>query len=203
MDQAAGHSVCVGHNLYYRLKVFTIALPPLSDRPEDILLLIAQYLRRLGPELNPRVERVAPEALELLRRHPWPGNVRELEGTLKQALLRATAPVLVPSDLPGGIRIPESAGVTRAASGLGPDLAAFLRARLAAGTEDLYAECQAFVERYLITQVLHHARGNQARAAQILGIARNSLRKKIRLLGITIDRVVGGGESDPEPDDDD
>src|SRR5262249_43136669 len=163
---------------YYRLKVFTIALPPLRDRPEDIPLLIHHYLRRLGCELDRRVERVAPEALELLRRHPWPGNVRELEGTLKQALLRTTAPVLGPSDLPDGIHIPESAGVTRVASGLGPDLAAFLRARLAAGTEDLYAEYQAFVERYLITQVLHRARGQQARAAQVLGIARNSLRKK-------------------------
>jgi len=79
---------------YYRLKVFTIAPPPLRDRPEDIPLLIHHYLRRLGCELNRRVERVAPEALELLRRHPWPGNVRELEGTLKQALLRSTAPVL-------------------------------------------------------------------------------------------------------------
>jgi two-component system nitrogen regulation response regulator GlnG len=190
-------------DLYYRLKVFTITLPPLRERSEDIPLLIHHYLRRLGCELNRRVERVAPEVLELLRCYPWPGNVRELEGTLKQALLRATAPVLVPSDLPDGIRHPESAGVLRAASASGPDVAAFLGARLAAGTEDLYAEFQAFVERYLIAEVLHHARGNQARAAQILGIARNSLRKKIRQLGLTIDRVVGGGDANPESDGDD
>jgi nitrogen regulation protein NR(I) len=189
-------------DLYYRLKVFTIALPPLRERPEDLPLLIDHYLRRLGPGLDRRVERVAPEALELLRRHPWPGNVRELEGTLKQALLRATTPVLVPGDLPGGLRHPESAGAPQAASASGPDVAAFLGARLAAGTEDLYAEFQALMERYLITQVLHHARGNQARAAQILGIARNSLRKKIRLLGLTIDRVVGDGDADPESEGD-
>jgi two-component system nitrogen regulation response regulator GlnG len=190
-------------DLYYRLQVFTIALPPLRDRPDDILLLIDHYLKRLGPELHRRVERVAPEALELLLTYRWPGNVRELEGTLKQALLRATAPVLVPNDFPDGIRNLEPANVARAPTDSAPDIAAFLGARLAAGTEDLYAEFQAFVERYLITQVLHHARGNQARAAQTLGIARNSLRKKIRLLGITIDRVVGSGEADPESDNDD
>ena len=77
-------------DLYYRLGIVTITLPPLRERAEDLPLLVDHFLRRFSPELGKEVDRIAPDALEVLRRHPWPGNIRELQSVLKQALLRAT-----------------------------------------------------------------------------------------------------------------
>ena len=87
-------------DLYYRLGVFTIHLPPLRERGEDLPLLVQFYLRRVSRELGREVREVAPEALARLRGYPWPGNVRELQSVLKQALLRAHGPVLLPEFLP-------------------------------------------------------------------------------------------------------
>src|SRR5207245_1921612 len=87
-------------DLYYRLGVFTIHLPPLRERGDDLALLVQFYLRRGSRELGREVREVAPEALERLRGYSWPGNVRELQSVLKQALLRAHGPVLLPDFLP-------------------------------------------------------------------------------------------------------
>ncbi len=87
-------------DLYYRLGVFTIHLPPLRERGDDLPLLVRHYVRRFSRELGREVQEVAPEALDRLRGHPWPGNIRELQSTLKQALLRASGPVLLPAFLP-------------------------------------------------------------------------------------------------------
>src|SRR5262249_29775808 len=87
-------------DLYYRLSVFTIRLPPLRERGEDLPLLVRHYLRRFSRELGRGVREIAPEALERLRRYSWPGNVRELQSVLKQALLRASGTVLLPTFLP-------------------------------------------------------------------------------------------------------
>src|SRR5271165_6885798 len=86
-------------DLYYRLGVFTIHLPPLRERGDDLPLLVQHYLRRFGRELGREVHEVAPEALERLRNHLWPGNIRELQSALKQALLQASGTVLLPSFL--------------------------------------------------------------------------------------------------------
>src|ERR1700756_3520653 len=87
-------------DLYYRLGVFTIHLPPLRERDDDLLMLVQYYLRRFNRELGREVREVAPEALERLRSYSWPGNVRELESVLKQALLQASGPALLPAFLP-------------------------------------------------------------------------------------------------------
>src|SRR5579872_5013457 len=87
-------------DLYYRLGVFTIHLPPLRERGDDLELMVRHYVRRFDRELGRDVQTVAPAALELLRRYPWPGNVRELQSVLKQALLQAAGPVLLPEFLP-------------------------------------------------------------------------------------------------------
>src|SRR5437879_5289719 len=87
-------------DLYYRLSVFTIHLAPLRDRGDDLLLLVRHYLRRLSRELEREVQEVAPDVLEHLRSYAWPGNIRELQSVLKQALLRASGPVLLPAFLP-------------------------------------------------------------------------------------------------------
>src|SRR5436305_224773 len=96
-------------DLYYRLGVFTIHLPPLRERGDDLPLLVRHYLRRSSRELGREVREVAPEALDRLRNYSWPGNIRELQSVLKQPLLKASGTVLLaaflpadqPQDLPG------------------------------------------------------------------------------------------------------
>ena len=173
-------------DLYYRLSIVTITLPPLRERAEDLPLLVNHFLKRFSPELGKEVDRIAPDALEVLRRHQWPGNIRELQSVLKQALLRAQGPLLVADFLPASIR-----GEEPADSSLAPfDWEGFLDDRLRAGSQDLYAESLAVMERSLLTRVLRHTGGNQVQAAKLLGITRGSLRTKIRTLGIQIGRSV-------------
>src|SRR6266446_3966085 len=101
-------------DLYYRLGVFTIHLPPLRERDDDLLMLVQYYLRRFNRELGREVREITPEGLERLRGYPWPGNVRELQSVLKQALLKASGPVLLPAFLP------ESLGETGAGASPAP-----------------------------------------------------------------------------------
>jgi two-component system nitrogen regulation response regulator GlnG len=175
-------------DLDYRLSVFTITLPPLRERAGDLPLLVEHFLQRFSPEMGKEIVQVAPEALEVLGRYPWPGNLRELQSVLRQALLRAQGPVLLADFLPPVVRgeAPPEAGPR----GADFDWEAFLEERLRGGSQDLYAEAMALVERSLVTRVLRHTRGNQLQAAKILGITRGSLRTKIRTLGITIERSV-------------
>jgi two-component system nitrogen regulation response regulator GlnG len=175
-------------DLYYRLGVFTIRLPPLRERGDDLLLLVQHYLRRFNRELGKDVQTVAPSALEVLRQYPWPGNVRELQSALKQALLRASGSVLMPEFLPDSLTRRNGAAPAAAEDAL--TLGQFIDGRIAAGSEDLYAEALRRMERLLVTKVLQHTGGNQLQAAKVLGITRGSLRNKVRELGITISRTV-------------
>jgi two-component system nitrogen regulation response regulator GlnG len=175
-------------DLYYRLGVFAIHLPPLHERGDDLLLLVQHYLRRFNRELGKDVQTVAPAALEVLRQYPWPGNVRELQSALKQALLRATGSVLMPEFLPDSLTKRNGAAAAAAEDIL--TLGQFIDGRIAAGSEDLYAEALRRLERLLVTKVLQHTGGNQLQAAKVLGITRGSLRNKVRELGITISRTV-------------
>jgi two-component system nitrogen regulation response regulator GlnG len=179
-------------DLYYRLSGYTIPLPPLRSRGDDLPLLVRHYVRRLNRELGKTVEEVAPETMERLQRYPWPGNVRELQSILRQALLQAAGRVLLPEFLPA---LHATAG-TAEVHETGESWEAFIDARLAAGSEDLYAESVQRLERLLLTKVLRHTGGNQVQAAKILGITRGSLRAKVRELGIRIERLVNGGDAE-------
>lgn len=173
-------------DLYYRLNVFSIDLPPLRQRGDDLRLLIDYLFQRFRTELTRPIDGLAPAALELLLRYPWPGNVRELESTLKQAILQASGNVLAAEDLPARLHgeAPPPTSVQEF------DLGCFIREALAAGTQTLYADALARLEDYLFREVLRHCAGNQAKAARTLGIARNSLRKKVSQFDITIDRTI-------------
>jgi two-component system nitrogen regulation response regulator GlnG len=190
-------------DLYYRLSVFTIRLPPLRERGDDLALLVQHYVRRFNRELGKNVEQVAPETLERLRNYPWPGNVRELQSVLKQALLQAAGPVLLPEFLPPQFHkaeADETAAPVQAPTAPGDllPLTQFIDERLQAGTESLYEESLRRMERILLTRVLQHTGGNQLQAAKLLGITRGSLRGKLRELGITIARTVAGGDEAAE-----
>jgi len=177
-------------DLYYRLSVFTIKLPPLRERGDDLPLLVGHFLKRFNRELDKNVTQVLPETLDLLRRHAWPGNLRELQSVLKQSLLQAAGPLLAPEFLPAYLQEPVRPPDEEAPTQAGFDLQHYIRERLEAGSVNLYDEALQLLERQLVTEVLRHTSGNQVQAAKILGITRNSLRHKIRTLDITIERSV-------------
>jgi DNA-binding NtrC family response regulator len=181
-------------DLYYRLGVFTIHLPPLRDRGDDLAMLVHHHVCRFSRELGREVREVAPEALRRLCDHPWPGNVRELQSVLKQALLRASGPVLLEAHLP---ELPGEPGGAAPAPRPGGafDLEDFLRQHLGPESHDLYAEAHRSLDRLLLPRVLEYTGGNQYQAARLLGIARQTLRVKFRELGLQVTRSV-------EPDED-
>jgi two-component system nitrogen regulation response regulator GlnG len=185
-------------DLFFRLNVFAIRLPPLRERGDDINLLIDYYVKRFGRELDRIVQVVPEETLEVLRRYPWPGNIRELQSVLKTALLQMSGGVLLPQFLPAavqGLAPPPDSTATEAGSF---DWDQFVRQRLQAGSEDLYAEALNVMEREVLTRVLQHCSGNQVQAARILGITRTTLRTKLRGLKLTIERAICAEDDQPE-----
>ncbi len=183
-------------DLYYRLNVYTIKLPALRDRGDDVALLADHFVRRFGRELNKDVRSIAPEAVELLRVYPWPGNVRELQSVIKQALLQITGPVLLPEFLPAPLRDlgKDVVGSAQASFNHG-DLTGFIQDQLRAGSTTLYSDYQAVTDRHLLTEVLRHTGGNLSQAARILGITRATLRTRLNALGIQVERSATSEET--------
>ena len=183
-------------DLYYRLNGYTIQLPPLRERGEDLSLLVDYFLLRANRDLGKEVRGVSPAAMDLLRRYSWPGNVRELQSVVRQSVLQTTGPVLLADFLPEIVRggsprrcRAASATMPGASTGSGSSTNAWRR-----GVEDLYDQALARMETELIARVLRRTGGNQLEAARILGVTRTTLRTKLRQLGIAIDRVVVGGD---------
>ena len=180
-------------DLFYRLNGVTITLPPLRERKDDLPLLLRHYLSRAALDLDkPGIEGISPEALELLMQYDWPGNVRELQSVVRQFVLMAAGPVIVPEFLPVELRgasrqpPPEPGDDGLPASDLRP----FVDDRLQTATTDLYAETLAMMERFLLTRVLRETEGNQSRAAEILGITRGKVRDRIAAFHIALDKSV-------------
>jgi two-component system nitrogen regulation response regulator GlnG len=183
-------------DLYYRLGVFTIHLPPLRERGEDLPLLVEHYLRHFSRELGREVRQAAPEALERLGNYAWPGNVRELQSVLRQALLRASGSVLLQAFLPPLAGEALAAVAIPAGAPLAPDanLKAFVSSCLNSAPGDLYDEAHRHMDRLLLAQVLTHAGGNQCQAASRLGVSRMTLRRRLRELGLKASRWPAGEE---------
>jgi len=184
-------------DLYYRLGVFTIHLPPLRERGDDLELLVRFYLRRVSRDLGREVREVAAEALERLRGYSWPGNLRELQSVLKQAILRAHGPVLLPDFLPEFPRLPGEPATPAAPQEGRVDLEAFVHQRLGPDSRDLYKETQRELDRLLLPRVLEYTGFKQQRAALLLGIARQTLRLKLRDLGLCVPRPGEAENDDP------
>ena len=145
-------------DLYYRLNVVTLTVPPLRERPQDIPLLAQHFLEKFAAAAARPVRRLAPEALALLTGYHWPGNVRELEHAIERAVALASAEMLLPDDFPPHLRA-EPAEV----------------ARLPAARMTLEE-----VKRWYVSKVLQESGGNKLRAAELLGIDRSTL---YRILG--------------------
>ena len=179
-------------DLYYRLNVFSIAMPPLRQRREDLPQMVDFLVRRLARELLQPVRSIAAEVIPILACYPWPGNVRELQSVLKQAILQTTGPVLMPDDLPAFVR----EGPPRPPLAWTCDRSQWAELAAAGSTVEppgMYPKALALMERTLIPLVLRHTLGNQTAAAALLGITRASLRFKIRTLGIDVGQAARNG----------
>jgi two-component system nitrogen regulation response regulator GlnG len=184
-------------DLYYRLSVFTIPLPPLRERGEDLPMLVQHYIRSFNRELGREIREIAPEVLALLSAYSWPGNVRELQSVLKQALLQASGAVLVPAFLPEHLtHSHENAAMPKWEAASESDFEAFIQQRLESGSGDLYGDAHEKLDRILLPLVLRFTDGNQHQAARLLGIARQTLRQKLRDLGLSISHSVQADEND-------
>src|SRR4051794_7221246 len=183
-------------DLYYRLGVFTIHLPPLRQRGDDLPLLVHHYVRRLNRELSRDVREVTPEAMGRLRSYAWPGNIRELQSVLKQALLRATGPVLVPAFLPESLGGPRTTLVATAADEGVLRVEPFVRQRMDAGSKEIYQEAHQQLDRLLLPLVLESTDGNKLQASRLLGITRKTLRLRLRTLGLSDLMSAEGDEDD-------
>jgi len=176
-------------DLFFRLNVVRITVPPLRERRADVPELIDFFLDKVNRELGTELVGVSAEARELLLRHSWPGNVRELENALVRAAVLARGRSLVPEDFAlAGQPRQAASDVLPLEEAVRQRLADLLVADATAAPSDLHAMLISAVERPLIEVVLERAGGNQVKAADMLGINRNTLRKKITELGIEIRR---------------
>ena len=174
-------------DLYYRLNVVPIRLPPLRERKEDVPLLMEHFLRKLGAE--GRIE-MTPEAMKLLMDYDWPGNVRELENLVERLVVVGAGPKVGPEDLPPEIRSP-------APRERGPSLEEVLRRqeelermiRMLGSSEPRlgdasFEEIVEAKERELITEALRRTGGNKTKAAELLGMKLSTFRDKMKRLGL-------------------
>jgi two-component system nitrogen regulation response regulator GlnG len=174
-------------DLYFRLKVIPIFLPPLRERRGDIPLLISYFVDKINREMNIQLSGVSPEAQKLLEEYSWPGNVRELENTMVRAAVLSSGPILFPKDftLQNKPAIPTlEIDQLSLEEIIRHKLEDYFRRTEGVDVDNLYALVIERIERPLIELTLRKTRGNQIRAAQILGINRNTLRKKITDLRI-------------------
>jgi len=162
-------------DLFFRLAVLQIALPPLRERPGDILLFASRFIEDFNRSLGRNVRRISPEAQQLLQAYSWPGNVRELKNVIERAIILSNGDELLPAHLPQEI-------VGYGESGVGNSFdpwEEWLRSR--PQTPSTFEEISALVERALIRDALEEAGHNRVRAAELLGFEKvDQLRYLIR-----------------------
>lgn len=170
-------------DLYYRLNVIPIDLPPLRDRPEDVELLVRFFVDRYASAQGQRSVEFSRAALDLLSRYEWPGNVRELQNYVERALVLSSSDIIDVEDLPAHVRGLPAVRTARANAHSIESLCTELVGRTVAeagqDSNELYSAAVSRVEREVILQVLRQCQGVQTRTATRLGINRNTLHKKI------------------------
>ncbi len=170
-------------DLFHRLNVVCIPLPPLRERREDIPLLVRHFLRRYSADFAAPMPTISPEAIALLQAESWPGNVRELENIARRLLLAARG-LAIDAE---AVRRTLSARSAETAPTV-PPFAAFAAELLVRARQgesgDAHARMMAEAERELLTQAIALAEGNQSKAARWLGLSRFTLREKLKQLGL-------------------
>lgn len=156
-------------DLYYRLNVVPISIPPLRERREDIPFLAMHFVRKLSKELDSIAKDISPAAMDRLIGHSWPGNVRELENTIERSLVLTSGEVLQPADI--RIEAPRNVPTT--------------------GTQETpllpEGETLEHWEQMMIREALRRANGNKSQAARLLGLTRNALRYRLSQMGLEND----------------
>lgn len=180
-------------DLFFRLNVIPFSLPPLRERTEDVPLLAEFFLQRLSQETHSAPKDLSPDAVDALKKYTWPGNVRELENVVKRAAILSVHQTLGVQDLEFFLENREKAGLDELSEmGLEEIIETRLKAFLGRVKDldmaDLYNTILPMAERPLIKLVLKQTKHNQIKAAKILGINRNTLRKKIKELGIFLQK---------------
>ncbi len=151
-------------DLYYRINVVSLTLPPLRERDEDIPLLVGHFIEKYNRETGKQVGKVHPDTMDILIDYAWPGNVRELENAIGHAFVHCRGDIILPEHLPQDISEAGSAGTETAL-------------KMLESLED--------VEKAAITEMLKRCKGNRSRAAKRLGIGRSSLWRKIKRYGLS------------------
>jgi DNA-binding NtrC family response regulator len=181
-------------DLFYRLRVMTIDIPPLRDRREDIPLLAETFTRGAAERYGLPLRQVGQSALRRLVEYEWPGNVRELKNTIERAAIMAEGEELRSQDLPDEI-------VTSAAPGkISTDEAGSSDGGLSVPFTAEFREDRREFERRYISRCLEHTQGNVTKAAEILGMHRQSLQHKLRQLGLGRRYVTVGGDAQDNSD---
>ncbi|RTF43848.1 sigma 54-interacting transcriptional regulator, partial [Serratia marcescens] len=173
-------------DLFHRLNVIRVHLPPLRERREDIPRLARHFLQIAAKELGVEAKNLHPETETALTRLPWPGNVRQLENTCRWLTVMAAGQEVLIQDLPGELF--ETAAPESPSHSL-PDSWATLLAQwadraLRSGHQNLLSEAQPEMERTLLTTALRHTQGHKQEAARLLGWGRNTLTRKLKELGM-------------------
>ena len=164
-------------DLFYRLNVVPLHLPPLRERRTDVPSLARHFIEKYNQRLNKKNEGIADDALVMLQAYPWPGNIRELENMMERVLLFADGPRIEVKDLPEPVRTSLQSAVAQLTDTTTPEvgetpLKDFLKAK------------QAEIEKAFIVQALAKTEGNVTRAAKLLGISRKSLQTKMKEFGL-------------------
>ena len=165
-------------DLYHRLNVIHIALPPLRERTEDIPMLARRFLAQVAKELGLEEKRLRPESIRVLEGYSWPGNVRQLLNLCRQLCVMAPGDQIFPEDLP-----PEMCATQSPLSGESAwtdALRGWARSELAAGGSDLFGRALEEMERVLIDCALDQTGGQRLKAAELLGLGRNTLTRKLQ-----------------------
>jgi two-component system nitrogen regulation response regulator GlnG len=176
-------------DLFYRLNVVRIHIPPLRERREDIPLLVNYFLKNFNKDQQRAPRSIATGVLKALEKYHWPGNVRELENVIRRALVVAKGNAILLSDLPAEISgQSQTGGTTMTAAPIaaetGSDIAALARLLFQWARREPKLKVLPAVERELVIQALKVTEGNQVHAAKLLGITRATLRKRVEKFGI-------------------
>ncbi|HML53525.1 MAG TPA: sigma-54 dependent transcriptional regulator [Solidesulfovibrio magneticus] len=177
-------------DLYYRLKVVTLTLPPLRERPGDIPLLVRYFLSRHAREMGQSDPGVSPEAMAKLTAHDWPGNVRELGNVLQKALIFSRGAPLSPDEVQKALGAPLRQGAEAATSEDGDPIAETIRRELASGRDGLFEELMDRFGHTVIRLALEATGGNRSQAARLLGLSRPTLIAKIEKYGLRIESRI-------------
>lgn len=171
-------------DLLYRLNGFTIRLPSLRERIEDLPLLAEHFLKLANQEVNQPATMLAPEAMRLLEHYDWPGNIRELQSAIKYAVVHAVGDVITPECLPEACQHPVSAPEESQTADQLAGVAGYVRRLLDSEQSDLYRSIQDEVDRVVLREVMRRVGGNQVHAADRLGMSRTTLRSKLSSVGL-------------------